>query len=99
MKIKYYQRPDRPGIWMAFKDAQGKRQRVATSHLTEAEAVRATPALLASFFQNHPENGAVHINKQSTATKSVACGCTLQAAFNAGCKQREEWLVSRKLIP
>lgn len=95
MKIKYYQRPDRPGIWMEFRDGAGKRQRISTGYLNEAAAVKATPALLATFFSSSPKSGTVVKEEQSPVGTPAASGWTLQRAFEAASRDREDWLMSK----
>jgi integrase len=94
MKIKYYERPDRPGIWMSFKDAMGNRRRIPTGKLTRAEAERAAPALLAAALTKVPDNGTV-AQPGVSAKAAASSGWTLRTAYKHALAHREQWIRSK----
>ena len=79
MHVRYYLY--RSSIWLDFKDAAGKRHRVPSGCLTEAEAMRATPAILTRVLL-----AAAALPSPSAATPA-GHGTTIQEAFGRGLKE------------
>lgn len=92
MKIRYF--PKRGTIWMDFKGPDGKRHRVPTGALTQAQAEAVAPQVLATAFQKPLPAGIVPpVGELSKNDKTM----TLREAFKAAKQARPKWMQAKDL--
>jgi integrase len=92
MNIRYFEK--RGHIWLDFKDSGGKRHRVPTTAVTEAQARVLAPQVVADRL-NKPSPAATFPQLGSISTLNAKAGVTLEEAFKVASVNRAKWLQAK----
>ena len=92
MNIRYFSK--RGQTWLDFKDAAGKRHRVPSGCITEADAIRQAPSILARVLGGASTATATP-KATPSATEPPARGPTIEDAFKHAMRTRTKWMESK----